>query len=545
MPTLRPVVLLAVVFSFGCGAAIPRYPLRAIVWDDPDREPFAPAPEERWVPYYWDAADNLFVRPAAELFAFEPRREAIDVNALDEVPDSSWFVNRIGRHPMSPEEVAIGACEAIELDAPGPWTITGGKPSGASPGFFIRDANGVSYLLKTDRRGQPEQSTAADAIVASIFAAAGYYVPCNRVVFFDPSIFVIEEGAMARHGRSRRPMTEADIERVSSAAVAAPGGLRRAVLSRFIEARPIGPWSYAGVLDADPNDVVPHEHRRELRGLFVLDAWVDHWDARQENTLAGWIETGRGGYVRHYLIDFGEALGLRRGNYRNHARMGHTTYLDLGQVLEDTLSLGIVARPWDGRTNDPVLGYFDAEPFDPDRWRPQYWNGALERRTERDSAWAARILARFDDAHLRALVRLGRYSDPDVEARLVAILRSRRQQLLTRYLGVLSPLADPAIDRTDEGRARVCLTDLAVRTGVRETLDAGASARYAHDLAPLPIALDEQGDRLCITFPELQGEGGQDDYVVLDVTASSTRPARLHLYVIGDDELQLVGLQRL
>ena len=33
-----------------------------------------------------------------------------NVNALDEVPDSSWFTNRLGRRPMTTEEIARGPC---------------------------------------------------------------------------------------------------------------------------------------------------------------------------------------------------------------------------------------------------------------------------------------------------------------------------------------------------------------------------------------------------------------------------------------------------
>src|SRR5918994_7088242 len=34
---------------------------------------------------------------------------AVNVNTLDEVPDSSWFTNRIGQRPMSAAEVARGS----------------------------------------------------------------------------------------------------------------------------------------------------------------------------------------------------------------------------------------------------------------------------------------------------------------------------------------------------------------------------------------------------------------------------------------------------
>ena len=35
-------------------------------------------------------------------------RRAIDVNVIDEVPDSSWFTNRIGSRPLSAEAIRRG-----------------------------------------------------------------------------------------------------------------------------------------------------------------------------------------------------------------------------------------------------------------------------------------------------------------------------------------------------------------------------------------------------------------------------------------------------
>src|SRR5215470_6691173 len=37
------------------------------------------------------------------------RVRAMNVNTIDEVPDSSWFVNRIGEHDLSLEELRRGA----------------------------------------------------------------------------------------------------------------------------------------------------------------------------------------------------------------------------------------------------------------------------------------------------------------------------------------------------------------------------------------------------------------------------------------------------
>src|SRR5215208_3163686 len=35
-------------------------------------------------------------------------RRALDVNTIDEVPDSSWFENRLGARPMTTAEIAAG-----------------------------------------------------------------------------------------------------------------------------------------------------------------------------------------------------------------------------------------------------------------------------------------------------------------------------------------------------------------------------------------------------------------------------------------------------
>ena len=52
------------------------------------------APEVYLSPIVWDGVDNMLFRPLSEVFAFQRPGEAVNVNSLDEVPDSSWFVNR-------------------------------------------------------------------------------------------------------------------------------------------------------------------------------------------------------------------------------------------------------------------------------------------------------------------------------------------------------------------------------------------------------------------------------------------------------------------
>src|SRR5262252_2130574 len=110
-----------------CSSGLRPYSTGAVMWTDDDRRPFRPKPEESFVPLYWDGADNIFFRPFAELFWLPLGHPAVNVNALEEMPDSSWFTNRIGRHPMTAEEVARGACSGPSPEEQRPWKVVGVK----------------------------------------------------------------------------------------------------------------------------------------------------------------------------------------------------------------------------------------------------------------------------------------------------------------------------------------------------------------------------------------------------------------------------------
>ena len=91
-------------------------------------------PEEYVSPMVWDVGDQSLFYPLTRIFGVEAAAEAVNVNALDEVANSSWFTNRIGLYGMSPAQVAAGPCVTSD-DPATPWTVTGAKPNGANPGF--------------------------------------------------------------------------------------------------------------------------------------------------------------------------------------------------------------------------------------------------------------------------------------------------------------------------------------------------------------------------------------------------------------------------
>ena len=233
--------------------------------------------------------------------------EAQNVNTLDEVPDSEWFTNRSA---MSLEQLTTGPDRGSGPSTAGPWLVIEGKSEGLTPGFEIVDAAGDRYVIKLDPVDIPELNSAAEVIATKLFHAFGYNVPENTIVWFDPDSLEIEDGAefLDRFGKPMK-LTRARLGRMLERVPRVAGGKVRATASKFVDGEPLGPFRYYGTRSDDPNDVVPHEDRRELRGLRLFAAWLNHDDARAQNTLDAWVEEDGRRYVRHHLIDFGSTFG--------------------------------------------------------------------------------------------------------------------------------------------------------------------------------------------------------------------------------------------
>jgi len=498
------------VLAVGCGGPR-RFSTASPMWRDAgDFEPFAPMPARYSSPAIWDTADNLVFGPLSRALAVEQSREAVDVNAVDEVPDSSWFTNRLGRAPMPREELVRGACHEDPLTIDVPWTVVGGKPNGANPGFLIELPSGERYLIKPDRYG--ERASSADVIGSIIYHAAGFNVPCNQVLFVPPEILRIGEGAMAEDFVGDKvPFVREMLDAVFEDVLRDDAGRYRVMASRYLDGKPLGPWVDFGIRPDDPNDVIDHEERRELRGSYVLAAWLDHYDAREQNSLDMWIQVDPGagsGWVKHYFIDFGDCLGSMSAWPRVARRRGVAYEIDFGVALVEMLTFGLLDRPWQharvgaaGKT----LGYFDARRFDPGAWRTAYPYGPFTRTTERDAAWMARIVARISPEDVAAIVDQAKLRDRKVRDELVRILRIRRERLLRRYLGRLSPLTEPTVTGD-----QVCLRDAAVEAGIAD--------------GPKQVCAP------------LEPGGG---YQIVELRARRTRPIRVHL-----SGGRVVGLER-
>lgn len=273
--------------------------------------------------------------------------------------------------------------------------------------------------------------------------------------------------------------------------------------------------------------------------------------------MASWIPVdGDQGYVRHYMLDFGDTLGILFPWEALARRFGHSGYFDVQHMAEDFVTLGLLDRPWHHAEHGPAgatFGYYDVARYVPDQWRPGYPNPAYERMTEEDGAWMARIVARFTDAHLRALVARGRFSRELVAAELFRILRGRRDRVLERWLTRLSPLSAPDVELVG-GRPHACSEDLALTSGLRAPETRRYRARGwigdALELRRTPLVARD-GGRICVALPRHpDATPERPAYVVVDVVAASegaetTGPLRVHAYDLGGDGVRVVGVERL
>jgi hypothetical protein len=390
-----------------------------------------------------------------------PAKSAGAVNTLGEVPDSEWFTNRHGQHRMNRNELQRGPGSS-GVPVP-PFTVIGGKNEGVSIGFRMKDSKDRHYFVKADPLNHAELTSSADVIVSRFLYAIGYNTPENEIVDLKVADLRLSKTAKITlpGGRSRK-MTWIDVETLVKQIPHYEDGSFRIMASLAIEGESIGPFQYEDTRREDPNDIVPHEDRRDLRGLSVFSAWLNNTDMKATNTLDTIVEENGIRFIRHYLLDFGSALGSD-GTGPKDPRLGHEFVLAApGAALKRILSVCLVPTPWERARFPklPAVGNFESQLFDPDRWKPDFPNPAFLSRLPDDDFWAAKQVMAFTDDDIRAIVETARYTDPRSTEYITTTLAERRNKIGRTFFSKILPLDHFRIEKDE-----LSFDDLAVRYG--------------------------------------------------------------------------------
>ncbi|MCW5979181.1 MAG: hypothetical protein KIT09_13985 [Bryobacteraceae bacterium] len=505
--------------------------------DDPLRE--SPKPRDagqvrkRKLSDYYDFFANIF-KPAGE---HHTRRRIIPsqaVNTLGEPIDRAWYTPRHYDRPMTVEELVAGPGNRTPPAPDGPWTIVAAKSEGITPGFMIRDSRGQTYLLKFDPLHYPELATGADVISSKFFHALGYHVPENYPVYFNEEQLQLGDDVRMRNAFGQpRKMTTRDLIELLVNVPRDKDRRYRGLASRLLPGAPLGPFRYWGARSDDPNDIVPHEHRRDLRGLSVFCAWLDHDDSRSINTLDMLVEEGGVKFVRHHLVDFGSTLGSA-SNGPNSPRSGGEYLFSAREAFKQFITFGLWVPHWArARYPDiPALGRFESKVFDPVTWVPEYPNPAFTNRLPDDSFWAAKQVMAFTDEQVRAIVRTAEYSDPAAEKYIADALIERRDKIGRAFFRQVLPLDQFAIQNGE-----LKFVDLEIKHGF------AASREYKAEWSTFDNASDRKtpiAGATTFRVPPV-AEGG---YLAVDIHSANAAHGVTVYLRNRHGAMQVVGIDR-
>jgi hypothetical protein len=516
-----------------------------------DDDPIAVEPEtqdaSRVLPWkidlIYDLMRNQFTQPGEPA---GPRAQ--NVNTIDEVPDSSWFTNRMLARPVSPEEAVRGATTG-NGPTPGQWTVISAKTEGDAPGFTIRDSAGETWFLAFDPKSNPEGATGAAVVASRIFWTLGYFQAEYFISELRREQLSVDPKANFTPPSGReRPMKLKDIEPVLGRAARQPNGAYRVVTSRLLPGKILGGFRYHSTRPDDPNDVVPHEHRRELRALKVFGAWTNLVDLKALNTMDTLITENGRARVRHYLLDVGSTFGMGANGPREWTE-GYEHLFEGDKTRKRMVSFGLYLQPWQTVKYQeyPAIGRFEGDQFNPEAWKSRVPAGAVLRARDDDDFWAARRVMAFSDEMIRAIVKTGQYSDPAAEKYLADVLIKRRNKIGQAYLTCINPLVNLSLNASDV----LTFENVAVRSGVAKAPSSYAASWSTFDNntgATRPLGETKGSSEYLAAPSALPATGG--NFILADVRAvgaphaSWEKPVRVYFRRL-DGGWKLVGVERM
>ncbi|APR76368.1 Hypothetical protein A7982_01715 [Minicystis rosea] len=511
----RRLLVLVAVLAAGCAVRPVRFAdapaIEAVSDDTPVPMPrvFEPVHEFR-------LSEAYLRRPIVNALDPERAPEGGDVNALDEVPRSTWIS---APNASPPEDV---------LDPPVPPLHPLPKMAAVSAeALRVIDARGRTFEVWRDPADRPEMSTAAAATASVLMRALGYHAT----------------GAWARDVTASdfTAVNAADREALKKLFDAGPkpvNGRYRVGFVRWPIGVDLGPTHALDRRADDGNDRVPHLDRRSLRALGPVFEWLGV--SRLGSGVLRDAYTGKPGkgHVVHWVVDLSGALGAdavvrpERPRDDDADLAGRNIWVTMG-------TLGIYApEVTPTQTRWPSIGEFPptlartpfqtSPPLEPiDRMRPS------------DGYWIGKRIEAIPHDTIVAALTAGRFSDGTAHARLGELLEARRNAVVRRAFAAVTPAEVDRIDAT-----ALVLRDEAIARGVSR-----AVTRYRIEI------VDDHGQRV-VDVADVPAEGARvviplpakaPSYLVLRATAvrdgrAAPRAMEAHL-LLRDGGWRVVGVR--
>jgi len=438
------VIVLGCLSATSCVHRPARFADRPIVTDIADD---APIDLPRRIELNWDwYLSDAFLRRS--LFdALNPNRpdDAGDINAVDEVPRSSWY---------QPEGAELALLDPpILQDGPPmlPLTVLHDSPRIRSDGLCVLDARNYRYELRRDDSERPEMRTSAAAIASRLIRAVGLLSPEVHIVFLSEQDFrwPTEDRTLHSSLRALIPPAPANADSIVRMSAARwPVGIDVGVTDPF-DAR-----------DDDPNDVVPHRNRRTMRALKVLGAWLGISSINPSKTRDVYVGSPGYGHLRHYVVGMEDALGAA-SVVKSDKKQGLRTDLGGGPGF-NFLTLGL----WPGslrpvtQTRWLAIGDFD-ENVDPADFTTSPPYAPMTHVRAADGYWAAKRIASIPTKTIVQAVRHARIHDPSAEKKLIDVLLQRRHAVVKFWYSQVTPAEMVHIEAR-----KVTLRDEAISRGL-------------------------------------------------------------------------------
>jgi hypothetical protein len=227
------------------------------------------------------------------------------------------------------------------------------------------------------------------------------------------------------------------------------------------------------------------------------------------------------------MFDFGSIMGSGT-SFSQTRRGGHEYIFEAAPGWRTLATLGLYTRPWMRIAYPDVpssVGRFEAEAFSPLGWKPEYPNPAFDNMRADDAFWAARIVSRFSDEAVRAIVDKARYSDPRATGYLTETLIARRDKVVHAWITGVNPLADFAVT----GAGDLVFENAAVVAGAAtpaESYDIQVARFDNTSNATTPMGAEVTVRDARVALPD--GARALEPGEYLDVRVSTTHPGFPH-----------------